>query len=86
MNLFLKIFIGLSRVCIAVTFSEPLASNSEGPIKCVSLKNQLFKARLIVFDIKSTRIPFYPSTVSIYKCSRNCNTIKDLYAQIKWKT
>ena len=66
----LTIFIGLLSVCTTGIFDRSLASNSKGPIKCVSLK---------ISHVKQTL--FYPFTVSVNKCCGSCKTVDDPYAQ-----
>ena len=59
----IKMFIGLLSTCTIGSFGEWLAFNSKGPIICVSLNNQLCKARTILVN----RTLFNQFTVSVNK-------------------
>ena len=59
-----------------------IASNSERPIKCVSLNKRSCKAIPTIVDIKSNETLFYPLTVSVNKCGGSCNTIDDPCARV----
>ena len=63
-------FVGLLSLCTTGNFDRSLASNSKGPIKCLSLKINHVKLTL-----------FYPFTVSVNKCGGSCKTVDDSYAQ-----
>ena len=44
--------------------------------------NQICQAGQILVNINSNEPLYYPVTISVTKCSRSCNTIDDLWAQI----
>ena len=48
-----KMFIGLLSICTIGSFSGSLASNSNGPVKCVSLNNQPSQAISTLVNINS---------------------------------
>ena len=75
-------FIGLLSACKIGSFGKLLDFNSKGPIKCVSLNNQLCQARPTLVNINFNQPHFYPLTVTANKCSESCNAIDDRYAQI----
>ena len=60
-------------------FSGLLSVNS---LECISLKNQECKVRSEIVNINSNHPIFYPLSIKINKCSRNCNNISDPYARI----
>ena len=68
-------FIGLSSVCTIGSFSESLACNYEGRLKCVSLNNWICEARPTLVDINSNEILFYLFMVSVNKCGGSCNNL-----------
>ena len=75
-----KIFIGLLSACTVVSFGESLAfSNFEGRLKCISLSNRPCQTRPTIVDISLNETLFYSFSVSINKCSGNCNTIDNPY-------
>ena len=82
MDLFLKMFIGLLSACTTWRFRASLASNSEGRLKCVSPHNLPCRATAKVVNTNSNGTPFYPSTVSVNKCSGSCNTIDDQFVWV----
>ena len=53
-------FIGLLSVCITGSFGEALTSNSKGPIKWVSIKNEPCHARPTLLTKSSDKALFYP--------------------------
>ena len=80
--IYLKLFIGLLSACTIGSFGESLDFNSKGPLKCVSLNNQLCQARLTLVNMNFNQPDFYPLTVIANKCCESCNTIDDRYARI----
>ena len=65
MDLFKKLFIKLLIVYTIGTFGGSLASNSEGYIKCVCLKNRPWQASLTFVDIHFNETLFNPFTFSV---------------------
>ena len=59
-----------------------LSSSITGALNCISLKNQECKVRPEIVDVSSINPIFYPFSVKINRCSRNCNSINDPYARI----
>ena len=51
-------------------------------LKCISMNNQVCKARPQVVDANSNNSVFYPFIIKTTKCSGNCNNINDPYAKI----
>ena len=51
-------------------------------LNCISMKNQECKARPQVININSNNPIFYPFSITINKCSGNCNNINNPYAKI----
>ena len=51
--------------------------NSNGPLICVFLNNQLCQGRPTLVDIDSNNFFFYQFTASVSKCGGSCNTIYD---------
>ena len=72
-------FIGLVS---APCFSESLVSNSNRPIRRVSLDNQPIIERSTLVDINSNKTLLYPYTVGVNKCVGTCNTIDDPYVRV----
>ena len=66
--------------CIGSLFSSSLVSTT--PLSCISIKNQECKVRPDIVDINSNNPIFYPFSIKINKCSRNCNNINNPYAKI----
>lgn len=56
---FIKMCIGLLRVCTIGYFGESLASDFKGPLKYVSLNNQLCQARPALVAINSSQRLYY---------------------------
>ena len=56
---FIKMCIGLLRVCTIGHFGKSLASDFKGPIKYVSLNSQLCQARLTLVAINSSQRLYY---------------------------
>ena len=59
-----------------------LSSSITGALNCVSINNQKCKVRPEIVDVTSNNPIFYPFTVKINRCSSNCNSINDTYAEI----
>ena len=76
-----KMVIGLLYVCIIVSFSRLLVSNSY-LIKSISLTYRPCEVRPKIIDIKSNETIFYPFIVNVNKYGGNCNTINYPYAQV----
>ena len=77
-----KMFIGLLSVWTMWSFGESLVSNSNIPIKYVSLNNHLCQATVTLVNVNSSETLFYLVTVSVDNCSGSCNTINDSYAWV----
>lgn len=56
--------------------------NSNGPLICVFLNNQLCQGRPTLVDIDSNETLFYIFIVSVNKCGGNCSTIDDPYVLV----
>ena len=71
----LKVFIA------AVTFLIPnvLSVNS---LECISMNNQECRARPKMIDTNANEPVFYPYSIKVNKCNRNCNTINNPYAKL----
>ena len=59
-----------------------IISNITNALECISIKNQKYKVRPQIVNINSNNPIFYPSSVTINRCSGNCNNINDPYARI----
>ena len=83
-----KMFIGLLSACTIVSFDRSLASNPEGPMKCVSLNNQPCQGRPTIVDLNANETLLYPYTVSFNECGGNTfdDPILWFVFQIKSKT
>ena len=68
-----KNFFGLLSKCTARSFGELLAFNSDGRIKCVSLKKGPCQARPRIFNINSSETLFDRSTVKVNMCGGSCD-------------
>ena len=55
---------------------------SATPLKCVSMTNQEYKARLEIVNINSDEPVFYPFSIKTSKCSGGCNNINNPYAKL----
>ena len=77
-----KMFIGLLSICTIGNFSQPIVSNLNRLIKCVSLNNHPCQARSTLANINPDQTSFYSFTVSVNKIGSSCNTFNDLYAQV----
>ena len=77
---FVKIvfFIGLT---IQSNFTNAIPLNAI-PLSCISMSNQICKARPEIINVSSNNPIFYPFSVKTSKCSGNCNNINDPYAKI----
>ena len=75
-------FIGLLSACTKGSFGESLAFSFKGPIKCVSLSNQLCQDRPTPVDINSNKILFHLFIVSVNKCDGSCSTIDDWFGRV----
>ena len=58
------------------------SSSIIGALNCVSINNQECKVRPEIVDVSSNNPIFYPFSVKINRCSGNCNSINDPYANI----
>ena len=61
-------------------FSE--ITESETPLKCVSMNNQEFKVGPEIVNVNSNKPVFYPFNIKTSKCSGSCNNINDPYAEV----
>ena len=52
------------------------------PLEYVSIKNQECKVRPEIIDASSNDPIFYPFAIKVNKCSGDCNSISDPYANI----
>ena len=59
-----------------------LSSSITGALNCVSIKNQKCKVRPEIVDVSSNNPIFHSFSVTINRCSGNCNSINDPYAKI----
>ena len=75
-------FIRLLSAYTIGSFRESLLSNLKLTIKCVSLNNQLCKARPTLIHMNSNGPLYYQLTVSVNKCSEIGYTIDDSYAWV----
>ena len=46
------------------------------------MNNQVCKTRTKIIDVNSNEPVFYPYSIKVNKCSRNCNNINDPYAKL----
>ena len=51
-------------------------------LECISMNNQDCRARPKIIDTNANEPVFYPYSVKVNKCSRNCNNINDPYAKL----
>ena len=65
----------------AVTFLIPnvLSVNS---LECISMNNQECRARPKMIDTNANEPVFYPYSIKVNKCNRNCNNINNPYAKL----
>ena len=68
---------GISNLCIIWSFSVSLASNLQGPTKCVSLNNQTCQATSPFVNKKSNQPFHYPFIISVENFVGSCNAIDD---------
>ena len=59
-----------------------LSSNITGALNFISINNEECKVRPGIAAVSSNNPIFYPFSVKINRCSRNCNSINDPYAKI----
>ena len=51
-------------------------------LSCISMNNQICKARPQIVNANSNNPIFYPFSIKTSKCSGNCNNTNDPYAKI----
>ena len=51
-------------------------------LSCISMNNQECKARPEIINVNSNNPIFYPFSIKTSRCSGNCNTINNPYANI----
>ena len=51
-------------------------------LECVSVVNQICKARPKIIDVNKNKLVFYPLCIKINKCSATCNNINDPMAKL----
>ena len=51
-------------------------------LSCISMKNQVCKARHEIVNVNSNNPMFYPFSIKTSKCSGSCNNINDPYTKI----
>ena len=56
--------------------------SSVNPLECISMKNQDCKVKSETVNISRNDLIFYPFSITINKCSGNCNDINNPYAKI----
>ena len=66
-------FVGLT---ILSSFTNPSS------LSCISMSNQICKARPQIINVNSNNPIFYPFSIKTSKCSGNCNIINDPYEKI----
>ena len=76
-------FTGLLNECTTGCFGELLASNSKWCIKCVSLNNWSFQARLTFININSNKPLYHPFT-GVNNCRESCKTADYSYAGVSF--
>ena len=55
---------------------------SVNSLECVSMNNQECKVREEVIKVNTNNPVFYPFSVNVNKCGRNCHNINDPYARL----
>ena len=75
-KIFIEILSGIG------SFGELLASNSETPMKCVSLNNELCQTRPTIVNINSDETLFCPFSINVNMGGGSFNTIDNPYAQV----
>ena len=51
-------------------------------LSCILMKNQEYKVSPEIINVNSNNLIFYPFSIKINKCSRNCSNINNPYAKI----
>ena len=51
-------------------------------LECISMNNQECRARPRMIDTNVNEPVFYPYSIKVNKCSRNCNNINNTYAKL----
>ena len=59
---------------VTMTFFNLSCVNS---LECVSMNNQVCKARPIIIDVNNNEPVFYPYSIKVNKYSGSCNNIND---------
>ena len=75
----MKIFSFVKKVFV---LGLTVLSNITNALECISMKNQERKVRPETININSNNPIFYPFSVTVNKCSGNCNDINDPYSRI----
>ena len=65
---------------IGSLFLSSLVSTTS--LSCISMNNQVCKARPEIINVNSNNPVFYPFSIKTSKCSGNCNNVNDPYAKI----
>ena len=73
----MKIFSFVKKVFV---LGLTVLSNITNALECISIKNQERKVRPKIVDINTNNPIFYSFSVTINRCSDNCNDISDPYA------
>ena len=50
-------------------------------LSCISMNNQICKARPQIVNVNTNNPIFYPFSIKTSKCSGNCNNINDPYVK-----
>ena len=56
--------------------------SSVNPLECVSMNNQVCKAKPEIVNVSSNEPLFYPFSIKTNKCTGSCNNINDRYAKL----
>ena len=64
---------------VGLTILSSFANASS--LSCVSMNNQVCKARPEIINVNSNNPVFYPFSIKTSKCSGNCNNINDPYVK-----
>ena len=75
----MKIFSFVKKVFV---LGLTVLSNITNALECISMKNQECKVGSEIINIDSNNPIFYPFSITINRCSGNCNNINDPYARI----
>ena len=51
-------------------------------LECISMNNQKCKARSKIINVNNDEPVFYPYSIKVNKCSRNCSNISDPNAKL----